>query len=141
MLKCILNSKIHRAIITQTDLYYVGSITIDEDLMEAVGLIEFEKVEVFDIQNGNRFETYVIAGKRGRGIIGINGAAARMVHLHDEIIIVSYAYLNEDEQRIEDTKSRAQRIRLPPSPPLPPPHSVNSVRGGISGATLMSILI
>jgi aspartate 1-decarboxylase len=108
MLKCILNSKIHRAVITQTDLYYVGSITIDQDLMDAVGLIEFEKVEVFDIQNGNRFETYVIAGKRGSGIVGINGAAARMVHLHDEIIIVSYAYLNEQE--IKDHKPKIVKV-------------------------------
>jgi aspartate 1-decarboxylase len=65
--------------------------------MDAVGLIEFEKVEIFNIQNGNRFETYVIEGKRGSGIIGVNGAAARLVHIGDEVIIVSYAYLNEDE--------------------------------------------
>jgi len=97
MLRCILSSKIHRAVITQTDLYYVGSITIDRDLMDAVGLIEFEKVEIFDIQNGNRFETYVIEGERGSGIIGINGAAARLVHLHDEVIIVGYVWKNEDE--------------------------------------------
>jgi aspartate 1-decarboxylase len=104
MLRCILNSKIHRAVITQTDLYYVGSITIDRDLMDAVGLVEFEKVEVFDIQNGNRFETYVIAGERGSKIIGINGAAARLVHLHDEIIIVSYVYLTDNE--IKDHKPK-----------------------------------
>jgi len=97
MLKCVLNSKIHRAIITQTDLYYVGSITIDRDLMDSVGLIEYEKVEIFDIQNGNRFETYVIEGERGSGIIGINGAAARLVHLHDEVIIVSYLWMTEKE--------------------------------------------
>jgi aspartate 1-decarboxylase len=65
--------------------------------MDAVGLHEFEKVEVFDIQNGNRFETYVIVGERGSGVIGINGAAARLVHLNDEVIIVSYAWLTEDE--------------------------------------------
>ena len=97
MLRCILKSKIHRAVITQTDLLYVGSITIDRDLMDAVGLIEYEKVEVFDIQNGNRFETYIIEGERGSGIIGVNGAAARLVHIKDEVIIVSYALLNEDE--------------------------------------------
>ena len=97
MLKCILNSKIHRAIVTQTDLYYVGSITIDKDLMDAVGLIENEKVEVFNIQNGNRFETYVIEGERGSGVIGVNGAAARLVHLRDELIIVSYVWLDEKE--------------------------------------------
>lgn len=97
MQRCILNSKIHRAVITQTDLYYVGSITIDRDLMDAVGLIEFEKVEVFDIQNGSRFETYVIEGERGSGVIGVNGAAARLVHLRDEVIIVSYAWLSQEE--------------------------------------------
>ena len=94
---CMLNRKIHRAVITQTDLYYVGSITIDKDLMDAVGLFAFEKVEIFDLQNGNRFETYVIEGERGSGIIGINGAAARLVHIGDEVIIVSYAYLDEKE--------------------------------------------
>ena len=99
MLKCVLNSKIHRAVITQTDLYYIGSITIDRKLMDAVGLVEFEKVEIFDIQNGNRFETYVISGEEDSGIIGINGAAARLVHLHDEIIIVSYVWLNNEEIR------------------------------------------
>ena len=97
MMKCILNSKIHRAVITQTDLYYVGSITIDRNLMDSVGLIPYEKVEVFDIQNGSRFETYVIEGERGSGIIGVNGAAARLVHHHDEVIIVSYAWLNQEE--------------------------------------------
>ena len=97
MLRSVLNSKIHRAVITQTDLYYVGSITIDKDLMDAVGFVEYEKVEIFDIQNGNRFETYVIVGERGSGIIGINGAAARLVHIGDEVIIVSYALLNPEE--------------------------------------------
>ena len=97
MLRSMLKSKIHRAVITQTDLYYVGSITIDKNLMEAAGLIEYEEVAVFDINNGNRFETYVIEGKRGSGVIGINGAAARLVHYKDEIIIVSYALLDNDE--------------------------------------------
>ena len=93
----LLNSKIHRAVITQTDLYYVGSITIDKLLMDAVGLTKNEKVEVFNIQNGNRFETYVIEGEKGSGIIGVNGAAARLVHQGDEIIIVSYIWLNNEE--------------------------------------------
>jgi aspartate 1-decarboxylase len=104
MLKCVLNSKIHRAVITQTDLYYVGSITIDSDLIEAVGLVEFERVDVLDINNGNRFQTYVIAGKAGSGIIGINGAAARLVHLGDEVIIVSYAMLDKEELLIHKPK-------------------------------------
>jgi len=104
MLRRMLNSKIHKAVITQSDLYYVGSITIDRDLMDAVGLAEFEKVEVFDIQNGNRFETYVIEGQRGSGVIGINGAAARMVHCRDEVIIVSYAYLTPEEMQTHKPK-------------------------------------
>jgi aspartate 1-decarboxylase len=104
MLKCILNAKIHRAVITQTDLYYVGSITIDRDLMDAVGLIAYDKVEVFDIQNGNRFETYVIEGERGSGVIGVNGAAARLVHIGDEVIIVSYVWLDEKELQTHKPK-------------------------------------
>ena len=99
MLRQLLHTKIHKAVITQTDLHYVGSITIDKDLMDAVGLLPYEKVEVFNIQNGNRFSTYVIEGERGSGIIGINGAAARLVHLQDEIIIVSYVMVNEEEQK------------------------------------------
>ena len=97
MLRSMLKSKIHRAVITQTDLYYVGSITIDKDLMEASGLIAYEEVAVFDINNGNRFQTYVIEGERGSGVIGINGAAARLVHHGDEIIIVSFALLDNEE--------------------------------------------
>jgi len=104
MLKCMLNSKIHKAVITQSDLYYVGSITIDKYLMETVGLHEHEKVEIFDIQNGNRFETYVIEGQYKSGIIGINGAAARLVHIGDEIIIVSYVYLTTEEMKHHEPK-------------------------------------
>ncbi len=97
MFRTLLLSKIHRATITQTDLNYHGSITIDRDLIDAVGIKLFEKVEIFDIQNGNRFETYVIEGERGSGIIGINGAAARLVQLGDQVIIVNYGLLSEEE--------------------------------------------
>jgi len=93
----MLRNKIHKAVITESDLHYIGSITIDKAMMDAVGLVEFEKVEIFDIQNGSRFETYVIEGKHGSGIIGINGAAARLVHVGDEVIIVSYAWLTPEE--------------------------------------------
>jgi len=99
MLRCMLKSKIHKAVITESDLHYVGSITIDKDMMDAVGITEFEKVEIFNIQNGHRFATYVIEGKRGSGIIGINGAAARLVHVGDEVIIVSYAWLTPEEMQ------------------------------------------
>lgn len=95
----ILKSKIHRATITQADLNYIGSITIDEDLMDAANLIEFEKVQVLNINNGERIETYVIKGERGSGIISLNGAAARKGHAGDLIIIVSYASVDFEEAK------------------------------------------
>ncbi len=97
MLRSILLSKIHRATITQTDIDYVGSITIDAQLMEITGMREFEKVEIFDLSNGNRFETYIITGTYGTGEIGINGAAARLVHRGDKVIIVNYGLMTEEE--------------------------------------------
>jgi aspartate 1-decarboxylase len=87
----VLKSKIHRATITEANLDYIGSITIDEILMEAVNLIENERVHIYNITNGNRFDTYVIKGEKNSGVIGINGAAARKVAVIDKIIIVSYA--------------------------------------------------
>lgn len=95
----VLKSKIHRATVIEADLNYIGSITIDEDLMEAVNLIENEKVHIYDINNGERFETYVIKGERGSGKIGINGAAARRVAIGDLIIIVSYASMDFEEAK------------------------------------------
>lgn len=86
-----MNAKIHRATITESDLNYVGSITIDEALMEAVGILPNEKVAIVNNNNGNRFETYVIKGKRNSGVICVNGAAARLVQKGDIIIIISYA--------------------------------------------------
>ena len=93
----MLKSKIHRATVTQAELNYVGSITIDERLMEAAGIYEYEKVQIADVDNGARFETYVIAGKPGRGTICLNGAAARMVSTGDKIIIMCYALMSPDE--------------------------------------------
>ncbi|MFN5183187.1 MAG: aspartate 1-decarboxylase [Bacteroidota bacterium] len=87
----VLKSKIHRVKVTEANAHYIGSITIDEDLMDAVNLIENEKVLVADIDNGNRFETYVIKGKRGSGIICLNGATARLVEVGDLLIIMSFA--------------------------------------------------
>ena len=92
-----LKSKIHRATVTQAELNYVGSITIDESLMEAAGIIEYEKVQIADVDNGARFETYVIAGEAGSGIICLNGAAARMVSTGDKVIIMSYAQMQPQE--------------------------------------------
>ena len=93
----MLKSKIHRVTVTQSELNYVGSITIDKSLIDAAGLIEYEKVQVVDIDNGARFETYVIAGEQNSGCICINGAAARCVQIGDKIIIMSYAQLSSDE--------------------------------------------
>ena len=93
----MLKGKIHRATITQAELNYVGSITIDEDLMDAAGIYEYEQVQIVDIDNGNRFETYVIAGGRGTGVICLNGAAARQVCVEDKIIIMCYAQMTHDE--------------------------------------------
>ncbi|MBR6403245.1 MAG: aspartate 1-decarboxylase [Eubacterium sp.] len=92
-----LKSKIHRAVVTQSELNYVGSITIDEDLMDACDLVEYEKVQVADVNNGNRLETYVIAGERGSGVICLNGAAARFVSEGDRVIIMSYAQMTPEE--------------------------------------------
>lgn len=91
----ILKSKIHRATVTQTDLHYEGSITIDKDLIEAVGLHVYEKVHVLNINTGARFVTYVIEGKRGDRGIGINGAAARLAQKGDVVIIIAYAHMDE----------------------------------------------
>jgi aspartate 1-decarboxylase len=91
MLRTMLKSKIHRATVTDCDLHYVGSITIDPDLLEASDILEHEQVHVVDVDNGARFETYTIAGERGSGEIKVNGAAARLVHRGDTIIVISYA--------------------------------------------------
>jgi len=90
-------SKIHRATVTHADLNYEGSITIDVELLEAAGILPYEQVQVYNINNGQRFETYVIDGERGSGIICLNGAAARCVSVGDLIIIVSYAVMDEKE--------------------------------------------
>ncbi len=95
----VLKSKIHRVRVTEADLNYIGSITIDEDLMDAANIIEGEKVQVLNINNGERFETYVIKGKRGSGEICLNGPAARKAQVGDIIIIVSYALMTPEEAR------------------------------------------
>jgi aspartate 1-decarboxylase len=95
----VLKSKIHRVTVTEADLDYVGSITIDEDLIDAANLIENEKVEVLNVNNGERFETYVIKGPRGSGQICLNGPAARRVQVGDIVIIVSYATMNFNDAK------------------------------------------
>ena len=99
MMRIMMKSKIHRATVTQADLHYVGSITIDADLLEAADLVEGEQVAIVDITNGARLETYVIPAPRGSGIIGINGAAARLVHAGDLVIIISYGMFDDSEAR------------------------------------------
>lgn len=93
----LLKSKIHRAVVTQAELNYVGSITIDEGLLQAAGILEYEKVQIVDIDNGSRFETYTICGERGSGLICLNGAAARCVNVGDKIIIMAYGTFSEEE--------------------------------------------
>ena len=100
----MLKSKIHRATVKQAELQYVGSITIDEALMEAAGIFEYEKVQIVDIENGNRFETYVIAGERESGMICLNGAAARQVCVGDNIIIMCYADMTPEEVQTHKPK-------------------------------------
>jgi aspartate 1-decarboxylase len=97
MHRTMLKSKIHRATVTDCDLHYVGSITIDADLLDAADIREFEQVAVVDVDNGARFETYTIAGPRGSGDMKLNGAAARLVHRGDTIIVISYAAYDPDE--------------------------------------------
>ncbi|WP_116070313.1 aspartate 1-decarboxylase [Asanoa ferruginea] len=99
MFRSMMKSKIHRATVTQADLHYVGSITIDADLMEAADLLPGERVDVLDVNNGARLTTYVIEGPRGSGVIGINGAAARLVSPGDLVIIVAYAWVPDAEAR------------------------------------------
>ncbi|MFG1754553.1 aspartate 1-decarboxylase [Streptosporangium sandarakinum] len=105
MLRTMLTSKIHRATVTQADLHYVGSVTIDEDLLDAAGLLPGEQVHIVDIDNGARLVTYTIPGPRGSGIIGINGAAARLVHVGDLVIIIGYG-------QMEDAEARSFRPRI-----------------------------
>lgn len=104
MFRTMMNSKIHRATITESDLNYVGSITIDEAIMEAVGILPNEKVAIVNNNNGNRFETYVIKGERNSGVICVNGAAARLVQKGDIIIIISYCLVPEEKAATHQPK-------------------------------------
>jgi aspartate 1-decarboxylase len=115
MQRVMLKSKIHRATVTDCDLHYVGSITIDPDLLEAADILEHEQVHVVDIDNGARFETYTISGQRGSGDMRVNGAAARLVHRGDTIIVISYGSYNEAdleryEPRVVHVQANTNRI-------------------------------
>lgn len=113
----MLKGKIHRATVVQAELNYVGSITVDEDLLDAAGIYEYEKVHIVDINNGNRFETYTIAGERGSGLICLNGAAARCVQVGDKIIIMAYCIMKNEEVKnhkpnvvFVDEKNKIEKI-------------------------------
>ena len=99
MLRTMMKSKIHRATVTQADLHYVGSVTVDEDLLDASDILPGELVHIVDVTNGARLETYTIAGPRGSGVIGINGAAAHLVHPGDIVILIAYAQVDDTEAR------------------------------------------
>jgi aspartate 1-decarboxylase len=126
MYRTMLKSKIHRATVTQADLHYVGSVTIDEDLMDAADLLPGEQVAIVDIDNGARLETYVIPGTRGTGVIGINGAAARLVHPGDLVILISYMQVDDAEARTlqpkvvhVDTENRIVALGADPAEAIP----------------------
>jgi aspartate 1-decarboxylase len=115
MQRTMLKSKIHRASVTDCDLHYVGSITIDPELLEAGDILEHEQVHVVDVDNGARFETYTIAGQRGSGEMKVNGAAARLVHRGDTIIVISYAQYSREEMehyepRVVHVQAKTNRI-------------------------------
>jgi aspartate 1-decarboxylase len=99
MFRTMLKSKIHRATVTEANLNYVGSITIDEDLLDLIDMLPNEKVQIVNNNNGARFETYIIPGPRGSGVICLNGAAARLVHVGDTVIIISYMMMTDEEAR------------------------------------------
>ena len=126
MYRTMLSSKIHRATVTQADLHYVGSVTVDEDLLDAADLLPGEQVAIVDITNGARLETYVIPGERGSGVIGINGAAAHLVHPGDLVILISYGLMDESEAKSHipnvvhvDGDNRIVQLGSDPSAPVP----------------------
>lgn len=137
MIRTMFKSKIHRATVTQADLHYVGSVTVDADLLDAADLLPGELVHIVDITNGARLETYVIEGERGSGVVGINGAAAHLVHPGDLVILISYAQMDDAEARAYvprvvhvDGANRIVELGADASAPVPgsdqvrPPHAV-----------------
>ena len=138
MMRTMMKSKIHRATVTQADLHYVGSVTIDSALMDAADLLEGEKVAVVDVTNGARLETYVIPGERGSGVIGMNGAAAHLVQPGDLVIIMSYALFDDVEARTlkprvvhVDEKNRIVKLGNDPAEPVP---GTDQIRGDLVAA-------
>ncbi|ESQ04286.1 aspartate 1-decarboxylase [Streptomyces sp. CHA1] len=133
MLRTMFKSKIHRATVTHADLHYVGSVTVDRDLMDAADLLPGELVHIVDITNGARLETYVIEGERGSGVIGVNGAAAHLVHPGDLVILISYAQVDDAEARSlvpsvvhVDAQNHVVTLGTDPSEPVPGTDQVRS---------------
>ncbi|MEH3032503.1 MAG: aspartate 1-decarboxylase [Aeromicrobium erythreum] len=142
MFRTMMKSKIHRATVTQADLHYVGSVTVDEDLLDAANLLPGELVHIVDIDNGARLETYTIAGERGSGVIGINGAAARLVHPGDLVILIAYAQVDDREARelqphvvFVDSENRIMGTGSDPAEALP---GTGLVRGDVIDNPLLS---
>jgi aspartate 1-decarboxylase len=135
MFRTMFKSKIHRATVTQADLHYVGSLTVDEDLLDAADLLPGEQVQVVDIDNGARLETYLIAGPRGSGVIGVNGAAAHLVRPGDLVIIISYGVMTDAEARAYSPKvvhvDGDNRIVGRGSDPAEPAPGTRTVRGDL----------
>ena len=126
MRRTLCKSKIHRATLTGADLHYEGSLTVDRDLMDAADMLAFEKVQVVNVNTGARLETYVIEGERGSGVVGINGAAAHLVHPGDLVIIISYAQVTDAEARAlkprvvhVDRDNRIVALGADPAEPVP----------------------
>ncbi|MCT1558272.1 aspartate 1-decarboxylase [Helcobacillus massiliensis] len=126
MMRTLMTSKIHRATVTQADLHYVGSVTVDADLLDAAGLMENEKVAIVDITNGARLETYVIRGEHGTGEIKVNGAAAHLVHPGDLVILIAYGLMDDAEAAVHeprvvhvDENNRIVGIGTDPAQPVP----------------------
>ena len=134
MFRTMMKSKIHRAVLTQADLHYVGSVTVDQDLLDAADLLEGEQVDIVDITNGARLTTYVIPGERGSGVIGINGAAARLVQPGDLIILISYGVFEDAEARqlkprIVHVDAANHIVALGSDPAEPVPGADDQIRG------------
>ena len=136
MFRTMLKSKIHRATVTQADLHYVGSVTIDADLMDAADLLEGEQVTIVDVDNGARLVTYAITGARGSGVIGINGAAAHLVHPGDLVILIAYGTMTDEQARTHQPRivfvdGQNRQIDLGTDAAAPSPGVLGQVRGDV----------
>ena|SRR5215472_2195444 len=134
--RTMLKSKIHRATVTQADLHYVGSVTLDADLMDAADLLPGEQVAIVDVTNGARLETYVIEGERGSGVVGINGAAAHLIHAGDLVILISYAQMDDElarryVPRVVHVDAANRVIELGGDPAAPVPSDADLFHGGL----------